>query len=226
MPRRPPAIASRSSPCCAKSCPRRARCWKSPAGPASTRCIFAARIPAAHLAAVRPEPGGAAQHRGPCGCRPACQHAAAARARCHSRRTGRSTRADAIVCINMIHISPWRGRGGLDGGRRSGCSRPARRSISMAPIRENGEHTAPSNAAFDASPAGPEPRMGRARPRRGRGARGPARFCAASAGRDAGQQSQRGLPPELTRNPCGMRSARYIRTVLYSFPGETWPTLT
>ena len=43
------------------------------------------------------------------------------------------THADAIVCINMIHISPWAATLGLLAGARGRCRR-RRRSISMAPI--------------------------------------------------------------------------------------------
>ncbi len=57
--------------------------------------------------------------------------------------------ADAVVCINMIHISPmsatealFRGAGGLPVG---GVL------LTYGPYKINGRHTAPSNEAFDAS---------------------------------------------------------------------------
>jgi len=59
-------------------------------------------------------------------------------------------KADALLCINMIHISPWettvalfRGAGELLVGGSS--------LITYGPYRLRGEHTAPSNAAFDES---------------------------------------------------------------------------
>ncbi len=59
------------------------------------------------------------------------------------------TRADAVVCINMVHISPWRSTLGLI----SGAARvlPAGGVFYLyGPFKREGQHTAPSNAAFDA----------------------------------------------------------------------------
>ncbi|MEX3933861.1 DUF938 domain-containing protein [Paraburkholderia phymatum] len=56
--------------------------------------------------------------------------------------------ADAIICINMIHISPWASALALiDGaGRLIG---PGGVLYLYGPYRRGGAHTAPSNAAFD-----------------------------------------------------------------------------
>jgi SAM-dependent methyltransferase len=56
----------------------------------------------------------------------------------------------AIVCINVLHISPWRVTENLlaGAGRRL---RPDGRLFVYGPFRRGGAHTAPSNAAFDAS---------------------------------------------------------------------------
>ena len=58
--------------------------------------------------------------------------------------------ADALVCINMIHISPWETTEALFRGARkllpSGSP-----MVTYGPYRLQGEHTAPSNAAFDES---------------------------------------------------------------------------
>ena len=57
---------------------------------------------------------------------------------------------DALVCINMIHISPWETTAALFAG--------AARHLSIAgpgllvlygPFRESGQHTAPSNETFE-----------------------------------------------------------------------------
>ena len=60
------------------------------------------------------------------------------------------TSADALVCINMIHISPWETTEALFHGASNllagGCP-----LITYGPYRFHGEHTAPSNAAFDQS---------------------------------------------------------------------------
>ena len=57
-------------------------------------------------------------------------------------------RADAVVCINMIHISPWRATLGLVGG--AARVLPTGGVLYLyGPYKRGGEHTAPSNAAFD-----------------------------------------------------------------------------
>ncbi len=57
-------------------------------------------------------------------------------------------RADAVVCINMIHIAPWASCEGL--------MRGAGRLLEgggilylYGPFKQGGQHTAPSNASFD-----------------------------------------------------------------------------
>lgn len=55
---------------------------------------------------------------------------------------------DALVCINMLHISPWASAEALlaEAGQRL----PAQGVLYLyGPYRRGGEHTAPSNAAFD-----------------------------------------------------------------------------
>ena len=67
--------------------------------------------------------------------------------------------ANAIVSINMIHIAPWSAAQGLMAG--------AERILSAGdtlylygPFKENGRHTAPSNAAFDTSLRQRDPQWG------------------------------------------------------------------
>ncbi len=57
--------------------------------------------------------------------------------------------ADALLCINMIHISPWSATLGLarGAGRVLGAEGVA---ILYGPYRRGEKHTAPSNADFDA----------------------------------------------------------------------------
>ena len=61
------------------------------------------------------------------------------------------TRADAMVCINMVHISPWEATLGLF----AGAARVLRASggplVLYGPYIEQGVETAPSNLEFDAS---------------------------------------------------------------------------
>lgn len=57
-------------------------------------------------------------------------------------------RADAVVCINMIHIAPWEAALGLFAGaaRLLGAGAPL---VLYGPFRQDGRHTSPGNAAFD-----------------------------------------------------------------------------
>jgi len=57
--------------------------------------------------------------------------------------------ADAIVAINMVHISPWRATQGLIAGADRVLS-PGGVLYLYGAYKENGAHTAPSNEAFDA----------------------------------------------------------------------------
>ena len=62
----------------------------------------------------------------------------------------RVTAADAMVCINMIHISPWAATEGLFAG--AGRLLPAEGVlVTYGPYLEDAVETAPSNLAFDDS---------------------------------------------------------------------------
>ena len=67
--------------------------------------------------------------------------------------------ADAILCINMVHISPWAATAGLmrGSGRRLARGAPL---ILYGPYRRAGVPTAPSNEAFDLSLKARDPRWG------------------------------------------------------------------
>lgn len=68
-------------------------------------------------------------------------------------------RADAVVCINMVHISPWRATEQLI----AGCGRLLGRGgilFLYGPYRRAGRHTAPSNGAFDQSLRQRDPEWG------------------------------------------------------------------
>jgi SAM-dependent methyltransferase len=56
--------------------------------------------------------------------------------------------ADAVVCINMIHIAPWAATLGLLRGAAL-VLRPGGVLFLYGPYRRGGAHTAASNAAFD-----------------------------------------------------------------------------
>jgi SAM-dependent methyltransferase len=69
------------------------------------------------------------------------------------------TSADAILCINMVHISPWASAIGLLGGAARLLS-PGSPLIMYGPWLEAGIDTAPSNLAFDQSLKARDPRWG------------------------------------------------------------------
>ncbi len=59
-------------------------------------------------------------------------------------------RADAVLCINMIHIAPWAAAIGLIRGA-AAVLPPGSVLYIYGPFRRKGRHTAPSNEAFDRS---------------------------------------------------------------------------
>ncbi len=68
-------------------------------------------------------------------------------------------RADAIVCINLVHIAPWTATEGLMAGS-ARCLPPGGVLYLYGPYRRGGKHTAPSNAAFDESLRAHDPAWG------------------------------------------------------------------
>jgi len=67
-----------------------------------------------------------------------------------TRRPWPVTQADVVVCINMIHISPFEACLALLDGARDVLA-PGGLLYLYGPYRRGGAHTAPSNEAFDAS---------------------------------------------------------------------------
>lgn len=59
--------------------------------------------------------------------------------------------ADAILCINMVHISPWEATCGLVSGAARLLGSSGGPLILYGPYLEQGFETAPSNLEFDAS---------------------------------------------------------------------------
>ncbi|MBI2255436.1 MAG: DUF938 domain-containing protein [Proteobacteria bacterium] len=57
--------------------------------------------------------------------------------------------ADAVICINMIHISPWDATKALMCGA-ADCLVSGAPLYLYGPYKRHQQHTAPSNAAFDA----------------------------------------------------------------------------
>ena len=67
--------------------------------------------------------------------------------------------ADALLCINMIHISPWAATAGLMRGAGKLLA-PGAPLYLYGPYRRAGVETAPSNEAFDASLRERDPEWG------------------------------------------------------------------
>jgi SAM-dependent methyltransferase len=75
------------------------------------------------------------------------------------RRPWPIARADAIVCINMIHVAPWAATEALLGGASEVL--PGDGVLFLyGPYRRFGRHTAPSNEAFDAQLRVQDPEWG------------------------------------------------------------------
>lgn len=68
-------------------------------------------------------------------------------------------RADALVCINMMHIAPWTAALGLLAGARR-LLNPGAPLFLYGPFKRDGQHTAPSNETFDASLRSRDPDWG------------------------------------------------------------------
>jgi SAM-dependent methyltransferase len=67
--------------------------------------------------------------------------------------------ADAVLCINMIHISPWAATEGLLAGA-ARLLPPGGPLYLYGPYKRDGAHTAPSNADFDESLRARDPDWG------------------------------------------------------------------
>ena len=67
--------------------------------------------------------------------------------------------ADALICINMIHISPWRATERLFDGARSILPQGAPIYL-YGPFKRDGRDTTPSNAQFDVSLRARNPEWG------------------------------------------------------------------
>lgn len=67
--------------------------------------------------------------------------------------------ADALLNINMIHISPWEASEALFRGASQALATGSV-MVTYGPYRVDGQHTAPSNAAFDQSLRSRNPRWG------------------------------------------------------------------
>ena len=113
--------------------------------------------------------------------------------------------ADGIICINMVHISPWEATLGLMRGAAAILSSGSPLYLYGPYIRE-GIATAPSNQAFDRSLRDRNPNWGL----RDLEAVAAMAQSADSRGqcyhRNAGKQSERGVPARLIVSRCSDRA--------------------
>ena len=79
---------------------------------------------------------------------------------CLDETTWPEAQFDAVVCINMIHISPWAATEGLMKLAERVLPRPGGLLYLYGPYREAEAALAPSNEAFDASLRGRDPAWG------------------------------------------------------------------
>lgn len=66
---------------------------------------------------------------------------------------------EAVVCCNMIHIASWAAAEGLVAGA-ARYLKPGGGLFLYGPFKRDGQHTAPSNAAFDANLRAQDPAWG------------------------------------------------------------------
>jgi hypothetical protein len=79
----------------------------------------------------------------------------------HDARWSLAQPVDAIVCINMIHVAPASATTALIGGAQRALDPGGAGLLFLyGPFRQGGRHTAPSNAAFDASLRARDPAWG------------------------------------------------------------------
>ena len=79
---------------------------------------------------------------------------------CLDETTWPEAQFDAVVCINMVHISPWAATEGLMKLAERALPRPGGLLYLYGPYREAEVPLAPSNAAFDASLQARDPAWG------------------------------------------------------------------
>lgn len=156
-----PATARNREPILAvleRTVPPGARVLEIAAGSGEHACFFAERLPVAEWQPTDPDAESRASidawraHSGAGRVAPALELDVTA-------RVWPVSRADFVLCVNMIHISPWEATFGLLSG--SAKLLPTGGVLVLyGPYRRFGAHTASSNADFDASLRARDPRWG------------------------------------------------------------------
>jgi SAM-dependent methyltransferase len=142
----------------ARLVPSGARVLEIAAGSGEHACFFAAQLPVAEWQPTDPDADSRASidawraHSGVAALQPALALDVTAEA-------WPVAHADAVVCINMIHISPWSATLSLMRGA-ARVLEPGGALFLYGPYRRFGAHTAASNEAFDASLRARDPSWG------------------------------------------------------------------
>ena len=105
---------------------------------------------------------------------------------------------NAIVCINLIHIAPWSVTPALFAGARDELADQGVVYL-YGPDKQQGRHTALSNAGFRSLAPRAGSGLGRAQSRRCRGDGADCRIRSRPGGEHAGEQPQSHLPQETAR---------------------------
>ncbi len=106
-------------------------------------------------------------------------------------------RADAVLCINMIHIAPWPAAGA--GGRRRPAAASGRAAGALRPVPARRPGDGGGQRRLRRRPAAPRSGLGLAFCGGGCGAGGRRRVLAAPYRADADEQPLAAVPPRLSR---------------------------
>ena len=117
--------------------------------------------------------------------------------------------ADGIICINMVHISPWESVARIGQGRGGNAPPPTAPLYLYGPYKREGFATAPSNQAFDRSLRDRDPTWGLRDLEAVASGRAVRRILDSDDHRDARKQSECGVPSESDRDGAlTIRSSR------------------
>ena len=106
--------------------------------------------------------------------------------------------ADGIIYINRVHISPWDATLGLIRGA-AAILPPTAPFYLYGPYKREGVRNDPEQPSVRLKRSPLQPDLGSARPRSGRRDRAIRRILGSDIHRDARKQSERRVPPHLTR---------------------------
>ena len=139
--------------------------------------------------------------------------------------------AQAVLCINMIHISPWTATRGII-RRREPPARQRRCTVSVWAVPASRRAYVAEQRSVRSAVAQPQSGVGRAQYGSRGGAWRGARVCVRGAGRDAGEQFQSGAHETLARESgrkrrferAGSSLRAAIRHFFYAFILDVPPT--